>query len=169
MSDADVRKEHISAGVWSWDVTRDIVYADPLVSRLFNLLPSEGATGQPLSRLLKAIHPDDLSKVRETVAQALKGEPFEMRYRVISRDLGERKVLASGRCYFDTDGKPTIYPGFVIDLSERESELLAQLAAHLSACMEIARKLELRAVSYLLKATKNEMDHLNNQSDSRLN
>ncbi len=169
MSDADVRKEHIPAGVWSWDVTRDIVYTDPVVSRLFNLLPSEGAAGQPLSRILRAIHPDDLPKVRETVAQALKGEPFEMRYRVISRDLGERKVLASGRCYFDTNGKPTIYPGFVLDLSERESELLAQLAAHLSACLEIARRLDLRAISYLLNVTKNEMDRLTNQSDNRLN
>lgn len=155
------RDNHLPvAGLWTWDVQRDIAFTDEVASQFFNLSADEGHAGRPLDRLLTAIHPDDLLRVRQCIEGAIAGSPYRVRYRVLSRTLGERTVLANGRCFFDATGKPSFYPGFIIDVSEAAGSAIERLSGHLAAGHELARQIKDPALSYLLEAAQFEVDRL---------
>jgi len=155
------KNNHIPvAGLWTWDVQRDITYTDEVASQFFNLSASEGHEGRPLDHLLTAIHPEDLPRVERCIKDAIAGSPYRVRYRVLSRTLGERVVLANGRCFFDPAGKPSFYPGFIIDVSEVAGTAVERLSGHLAAGQELARQIRDPALSYLLEAAQFEVDRL---------
>lgn len=161
---------HISpVGLWSWDVQRDIAFTDEVSSQYFNVTAREGHEGRPLSRLLEAIHPEDLPRVDRSIREALGGASYKVRYRVLSRQLGERSLLASGRCFLDPAGQPSFYPGFILDISELAGAAIERLSGHLAVSQELARKIGDPAISYLLEATQFEVDRLRRANGGALN
>ncbi|WP_165838977.1 PAS domain-containing protein [Roseicella frigidaeris] len=125
-------------GTWVWDVPRDRITADPGYARLFSVPAVAMAEGLPIERLLPAIHPEDRASAEALIQAALAGEAggaFEAEYRVVLADGSLRWVAARGRCEHDAAGRPTRFPGVVMDVTERRAaeeakELLARELSH---------------------------------------
>jgi PAS domain S-box-containing protein len=125
-------------GTWLWDVPSNRVTADSGYARLFSVPASAVAEGLPVETLLPAIHPEDRPQTEALIQAALAGEAggaFEAEYRVRLADGSIRWVAARGRCEHDAEGRPTRFPGVVMDVTERRSaeeakELLARELSH---------------------------------------
>ncbi|MDO9707510.1 PAS domain-containing protein [Paracraurococcus lichenis] len=125
-------------GTWVWDVGTNRITADSGYARLFSVAPEAVAEGLPIEMLLPAIHPEDLPATEVAINRALAGEHdgvFEAEYRVLLRDGTIRWVNARGRCEHDATGRPTRFPGVVMDITERKQaeegkELLARELSH---------------------------------------
>jgi PAS domain S-box-containing protein len=84
-----------------------------------------------------SIHQDDLPRVEELIAEAIRdGGRYTAEFRVRSVEGRYRWVQASGRCHLDASGRPARFPGVLVDIDERKqaeerlrsSELQAQEA-----------------------------------------
>ena len=125
-------------GTWVWDVEANRITADPGYARLFSVTPAAVAAGLPIETLLPAIHPEDLAATEAAINRALAGDQdgaFEAEYRVVLRGGGIRWVAARGRCEHDRTGRPTRFPGVVVDVTDRRQaeeakELLARELSH---------------------------------------
>ncbi len=118
-------------GTWNWDIPADLIYADPRFAALFGGEPGWSREGKPLSEFVKAIHPDDLDRVRQAIdAAKAAGGPFQEEYRLVQKDGSVRWIDARGRCQLDADGRPALFPGVAVDITDRKvSEHAAQEAA----------------------------------------
>ncbi|WP_267640534.1 PAS domain S-box protein [Haloarchaeobius amylolyticus] len=66
------------------------------------------------------IHPEDRDDVWETVQTALCAhEPFELNYRIVTRDGEVRWAWEQGEGVFDEDGRLEALEGFITDVTER--------------------------------------------------
>ncbi|SFB79502.1 PAS domain S-box-containing protein [Marinospirillum celere] len=79
------------------------------------------------------IHPDDTSRVYETVTQAMT-DNFEWRleYRIQHRDGVWRWVEEHGKCVNSNTGLPQVLEGFIVDIT-REHNTASQLSQHQDA------------------------------------
>jgi PAS domain S-box-containing protein len=108
-------------GVWSWDIKRDRVIADKYLAERFGIDPEEAKTGVPLDEFTKMIHPDDRGWVSKRILESVKkSKPFEAEYRVIAKSGNVRWVIARGSVQNDSAGKPSRFPGAVVDITERK-------------------------------------------------
>ena len=109
------------------------------------------------------IHPDDLEYVVRSVAQAVSGGlPWEVEYRVLHRDGGERWVYEKGGVVRDAQGRAVFLDGFILDVTDRrEAE-----EKMLDAARKLTRKnLELdAALSRAEEATRAKSQFLANMS-----
>lgn len=102
------------AGIFSWNVGDDVLYADTAVAFLFGLDPQETLAGLPGQRYLDRIHPDDRPATAALWSEAIQtGKPYHAEYRVTGLDGNERLVMAFGRCFRQPTGDPTHYAGIV--------------------------------------------------------
>ncbi|MDP9147352.1 MAG: PAS domain S-box protein [Acidobacteriota bacterium] len=106
---------------WTWDIANDRVIADENLARLFGMTPEEAAGG-PVEKYLQAIHPDDRPRVAAAVKKALEGpqDRYETDYRIVRKDGCTSWVTARGRVKRDTRGKPQLFPGVILDITERK-------------------------------------------------
>jgi PAS domain S-box-containing protein len=107
-------------GVWEWDVESGQGHLDERGRAVFGL--TAGAT-PTFDGFLARVHPDDIPLINEAVARLLGSplaEPLEATFRL---RLEERVswVSVSGRCSFDTAGRPRLCRGAVMDVTERET------------------------------------------------
>lgn len=104
-------------GMWDWDAVNDVTYLDEKCAELFSVDPVAARKGLPISDYIRAIHPDDASRVADAIMNALKnGGPYEARYRVVC-DGRNRNVVARGACTLDASGRAVRFPGFILELS----------------------------------------------------
>ena len=105
-------------GTWDWDVPGNKVVADARFARLYGVDPAKAAAGAPIDDYFQAMHPDDVARVRATVAHALKtGEDFMEEYRLVLPDGSVRWVVAQGKCALADDGTPPHFPGVSFDIT----------------------------------------------------
>ncbi|WP_152555027.1 hybrid sensor histidine kinase/response regulator [Desulfonatronum thiodismutans] len=109
------------------------------------------------------IHPDDLEYVVRSVAQAISGGvSWEVEYRVLHRDGGERWVYEKGGEVRDAQGRAVFLDGFILDVTDRrEAE-----EKMLDSARKLTRKnLELdAALSRAEEATRAKSQFLANMS-----
>jgi PAS domain S-box-containing protein len=88
----------------------------------------EALIGNRLKSFEAIIEPDDRKGVREIISRAVeRGEPFELTYRIRTRDGGLKWVWERGRSVPGPDGPAATLEGFVTDITERkllESQVL---------------------------------------------
>ena len=109
-------------GTWDWDLPTDRVVADPRLIALFGGQAAWGREGVPPSEYLKALHPEDVPRVKAAFTAAIKtGQPFHQEYRLVQKDGSVRWLDARGRCRFDASGAPIRFPGAAVDVTERKS------------------------------------------------
>ena len=116
-------------GTWDWDVVHDRMTADDQFARLFNMDSLRAGLGTPMADFLRAIHPEDVKRVGEEIATALReGVVFKSEYRLRGTDGQVRWVIASGRPRRDGEGRIHRFPGIAIDVTEqhRAAEALAE-------------------------------------------
>lgn len=105
-------------GTWLWDVDRDEIRADKLAWCGLDTSAGGSATGH-LQQFLAAIHPEDRSRVMDEIAVAVKtGDAYRTEFR-IKGDGGERWLSASGRCDRDAMGRPMVFAGLTVDVTDR--------------------------------------------------
>jgi PAS domain S-box-containing protein len=109
-----------NTGVWTWDVTSDLVRWSREAYRIHGIDPSEFAgTGAAFFEL---VHPDDRSRLRARVSSAVREQrPFEAAFRIVRPDGSIRLVTNRGRPSYDAAG--TIVVGTITDVTEREQEM----------------------------------------------
>ncbi|MFN3889518.1 MAG: sensor histidine kinase [Beijerinckiaceae bacterium] len=123
-------------GTWVWDVERNLVVADHRFAKAFGVDIDEVARGVPMEAFFAAIVEDDRARVETALRDAMREHAvYRCEYRVRTGDGRIRWLLAAGRCEFDPAGKPTRFPGAVVDISERKAveehkELLANELSH---------------------------------------
>jgi len=75
------------------------------------------------------IHPDDRGRIWNEVSRALESnEPFELEYRIVSKDGGVKQVWEQGCPVLDANGKIETLEGYILDVTDRkraEEELRA--------------------------------------------
>ena len=114
-------------GVWYWDeMTKELSWDGP-THEMFGV-PAD--TEITLQTFYKALHPDDVERVRQTWRDALDSrQPYQIELRVQRTDSSICWIHARGRGYYDETGNPTRMIGVVLDITERkksESELQLQ-------------------------------------------
>lgn len=113
-------------GTWDWDVRNNLVTADDKFAFMYNLDPLRAGLGVPIEAFLAALHPDDKPWVTEDINVALaNGTPVNCEYRLVGLDGTIRWVVATGRPRMGPDGRPTRFPGVVVDVSEQHRILEA--------------------------------------------
>jgi len=123
-------------GTWVWNVAEDIMTTDELFARFFGLDPERCRNGLSASEPMVSIHPDDRYGVEAAVSEALaRGGAYRHQYRVRQRDGGYRWVEASGRVEMDEHGRPTRFPGVLLDIAawkqaEEARDLLVREVDH---------------------------------------
>ena len=106
-------------GTWVWDIPSNTVVADERFAISFGLDPAQVAAGVPLEAVFDAVHPDDFERVKDVVYTAIERRaPYRCQYRV-GRDGNYRWVEASGRIDVDAEGRPTRFPGVLLDIEDR--------------------------------------------------
>ncbi|MHA6692162.1 PAS domain-containing sensor histidine kinase [Devosia sp. A449] len=113
-------------GTWDWDVRENLVTADDKFAVMFNLDPLRAGLGLPIEAFLDAIHPDDKAWVTADINTALaNGTPVNCEYRLVGLDGSIRWVVATGRPRMGSDGRPSRFPGVVVDVTEQHQILEA--------------------------------------------
>jgi PAS domain S-box-containing protein len=121
-------------GIWVWDVAEDRVHADANFAAIFGVEAPMAASGASVTAFLDGIQDHDRSDVATSIEAVLAtGGPFECEFRVKAHP--ERWFAALGNCEIDAEGRPTVFPGIVIDITERHSReeqlsLLTQELTH---------------------------------------
>ncbi len=128
--------EHVidSAGIgmYFWDMRSDTITWSTHHFTIFGWPPGQAAT---YAMFRERIHPEDLARVDDAVAAALRDHTdYHMRYRLLLPDGTVRHVNGSGRAVYDQQGNPISMNGAVIDVTQailaenvtrqRESELV---------------------------------------------
>ena len=70
------------------------------------------------------LHPDDREPTRLAIEEAVfNAHPYDVEYRVVSRQGETRWVRAKGRAYYDAPGQPVRFDGITLDVStQKEAE-----------------------------------------------
>jgi PAS domain S-box-containing protein len=106
-------------GTWVWSIPEDNLVADERFAQSFGLDPARLKQGTPIEYAFAAIHPEDTDRVRAAVDLALaQGGRYACQYRVL-RSGAYRWVEASGRVELDARGRPSRFPGVLLDIEER--------------------------------------------------
>ncbi|MGB3336804.1 MAG: PAS domain-containing protein [Devosia sp.] len=116
-------------GTWDWNVPDNIVTADDKFAQMYGLDPLRAGLGVPIEEFLAAIHADDRQRVEQQINAALQdGSPLRSEYRLVAADGAIHWVIASGRPRLGADGKPTRFPGVIVEVTEqrRISDALAE-------------------------------------------
>jgi PAS domain-containing protein len=102
-------------GLFTWDLSSDLVYADSAVASLFGLDPSMTERGLPIRTYLERVHPDDRASLAKQISDAIIAEhPTEQFYRTLGLLGKYNAVRVFGRCFRDKTDNPVHYAGVVI-------------------------------------------------------
>ncbi len=114
MLEVDNVADQMEAGIYTWSVAEDRLYADTAIAALFGLDPSKTIGGLPLSSYIERVHLDDQGQLASLIAKAVEdGQPYNAEYRVKNALNEYELVMAVGRCFRDSTGTPTLYSGIV--------------------------------------------------------
>jgi PAS domain S-box-containing protein len=108
-----------SSGVWDWHLAEGDAYVSPEYRSLYGLAADEPAT---YARWLTFVHPDDRERLTEHGRQffAHGGPEYDVEFRMIHPERGERWIAGLGRLERDAAGQPTRFSGINIDITDRK-------------------------------------------------
>ena len=110
-------------GLWVWNST-DVANAGDWSQRMKEIfgVPLDAEVTHDM--FLKVVHPDDRTRVDNSVMQALAGAnggEYRAEYRTIHpRDGSEQWVTARGQAFFNAEGQAIRFIGTVMDITERK-------------------------------------------------
>lgn len=106
------------AGLYTWDIEKDLLFADPALADLFGLDPDSAASGLPFRLYLDRVHPDDRGRLARAISDVIVADiPQQSTYRVLNATGAYVSVEAFGRAFRDAQGKPVHYAGIVVPTS----------------------------------------------------
>jgi PAS domain S-box-containing protein len=123
--------EASAMGTWDYDVAHNRVEWSGEMAALVGRAPAE--SGGPIGEAFGELHPDDRQAVEQAVRDALtRGDELQIEARLLPTSNGRvRWLLARGRVYRDSHGRPLRMTGIAMDITERkEAEAARHLMAH---------------------------------------
>lgn len=103
------------SGIFTWDITQDLVYADSALAELFGLVAEETKRGLPLKTYLDRVHPEDRAYVAKQITDTIVGARAQQSvYRVKGRNGEYVSVIVFARCFRDRNDTPVLYSGMVV-------------------------------------------------------
>ncbi|MBW9051822.1 PAS domain-containing protein [Rhizobium mesosinicum] len=127
------------AGIFSWVLGTDTIYADAAVAALLGFEARQLESGQPITSFLDRIDPKDKAKIARAIHEAIvTGGAYQQDYRVIRPDGTSVEVAAFGRCFRDASGTPSHYAGIICPRIDRRSAQ-ENMFWHCFQAYEIAR------------------------------
>ena len=128
------------AGLYTWDLDTDTLYADSAMAELFGLDKALTGHGLPQRIYLERVFADDRPALAGAIRDAiLTGAAFQESYRVHNVHGEVVRVLALGRCFRDIENQPRFYAGIVFPMPEEQSGDTGLLWQCLSA-LETAKR-----------------------------
>ncbi|XHX78347.1 MAG: PAS domain S-box protein [Stenomitos frigidus ULC029] len=106
-------------GSWDWRVNTNQVIWNENTARLLGYVLSEMQPSHQAWR--DRVHPDDLDRVEQTIAQALEaGTNYEAEYRVVHPDGSLHWLIGRGRGIYDASGQVNRMIGVILDITDRK-------------------------------------------------
>jgi PAS domain S-box-containing protein len=122
-SEAQLRQAHQinQLGHWSWHPETDRLSVSPEMAVILGAAP-EGLAGLTNENYLERfVHPDDRARVTESSNMPTEaGRRYELEYRLIGRDGGERWVQELGEAVVDKSGREIGGVGTIQDITGRK-------------------------------------------------
>jgi formate hydrogenlyase transcriptional activator len=113
------RLSHTGSWAWNPNPNKDIRYWSEECYRVLGFDP-DGPLPQ-FEEFFQKIHPDDQAATRERFEKAIRDKAdFEMDYRIVHPDKGNRDIHVVGHAVFDRSGDLHEFVGTVIDITERK-------------------------------------------------
>ncbi|MGU9979910.1 HWE histidine kinase domain-containing protein [Phreatobacter sp. HK31-P] len=111
-------------GTFDWHIASDLFFPDARLAQLLGSRARGADQGMPIEDFLGAVHPDDIQRVRDSLARAIADkDKSSEEYRLLGHDGVWHWVIARGECLYDHEGRPARFPGAIVDISElKESE-----------------------------------------------
>ncbi|HKN86522.1 MAG TPA: PAS domain S-box protein [Nitrospiraceae bacterium] len=135
------------AGIWDWDVRRELVYFSPRLKQMLGHDDSE--MENRCEEWESRIHPDDRERALNTLLAYVNGHRshFQLEHRLRHKDGSYRWILSHAVCLRNEQGKPYRITGSNLDISglkQIEHNLQAALARlrTLSGRLEVIREEE---------------------------
>ncbi len=109
-------------GTWLWDVPANRFTVDEAFARAFGLDPALGRSGLSLEQVIETVHPDDKAGLATAIGNALvQGGTYAHQYRTRRADGNYYWLEANGRVELSPEGKPTSFPGVLLDIEARRA------------------------------------------------
>jgi PAS domain S-box-containing protein len=106
-------------GNWEWDLRADAQLLSDEIYRIFGV--DQQKFEATFSSFIAAVHPDDRTGVQHALQRTLEdGDPYDIEFRVIRPDGGERILHARAEVTYDADGKPASLFGTGQDITDRK-------------------------------------------------
>jgi PAS domain S-box-containing protein len=114
--------EAVGLGLWSWEASRNEIWASSQWRALLGFSPTEPVD---FDRWIARLHPDDRQSVQQTLKQANSREGrYEIQYRVQRPDGGLTWISSYGRVDYDSAGRAVRSRGVSKDITQqKETEL----------------------------------------------
>jgi len=121
--------EQSGVGVWSIDLTTNLVRGTAQFFRIMGLEPTSNSVPVEAVRALR--HPADGERVLAGFREVLEGgrDAYEIEYRIVRPDGQLRWIFGRGRVVRDPEGTPLRYSGFDLDITDRKATEEALSAA----------------------------------------
>lgn len=104
-------------GSWEWDITKNKVIWSEETRRLYGRRPED--TELSMETCLERVHPDDLQRVKEIMAESLRTrQSFTCDHRVVLPDGSQRIMSGRGEIVVNENGKPIKMIGTVQDITD---------------------------------------------------
>lgn len=108
-----------AAGLFSWDLQTNTLYADAALATAFGMNPTEAERGLPVEAYLQHVYLDDRPVLAKAIADAIQsGKPVQISYRAVGADGQLTPVTAFAKCFHDDMGEPKAYAGIVFPLPD---------------------------------------------------
>jgi PAS domain-containing protein len=115
------------AGIFTWDIERNLLFADRAVALLFGLDYDCTLRGLPLEAYMARVHRGDRSGLAKVISETIMADiPQRDTYRVQGADGRYRMVAAFGKAFCDANDLAVLYSGIVIPLAEVEGQGLSK-------------------------------------------
>jgi two-component system sensor kinase FixL len=109
-----------SDGIWDWKILSGELYLSPRYKELLGYAPEELPSTYDAWQAL--VHPDDGRRAAQALNDHLiNGKPYDIEYRLRTRDGSFRWYGARGQAMWDDVGRPTRMAGSLTDITERRT------------------------------------------------
>lgn len=107
-------------GLWDWDFANEKIYYSPRWKSMLGF--GEEEVGSMPTEWFERVHPEDVDRVRSSVAAHLDGSTahFELEYRMLHKNGSWRWVLCRGLAVSDDTGRATRMAGSQSDVTHRK-------------------------------------------------
>ncbi len=123
--------------------------------------PAEAYVNDPTLYRERVIHPDDRQRVLAVIAEAQeRREPYQVTYRIVTRDGAVRWMDENGTALFGPDGRLVAREGFISDVTERVNHIeeLKRRQVHL---LKLTRALEQAGELIVVGNADGTIDYVN--------